>query len=394
MIQSQDRASIEANFQVWLENSIWPRANAVGVERQTFEAALSNVELNWDLPDLVILGQQAERHQSQAEFRSPASYFVPGGVTGTASVGRQMLQRHIMTLAQIEQQTGVPGQIILAIWGRESSFGRAAIPHDAFEILSTKGFMSNRAAYFSDELIAALRILDEGFATRNQMRSSWAGALGQPQFMPSSYLAYAVDGDGDARADIWQSERDTLASIGSYLRQHGWKSGRDWGFEVTVPASVSCSLEGLDNGRPIQQWLSMGVTRVSGRAFPSPESDEVGYLLMPAGRYGPAFIVTTNFYVLKEYNESDVYALFVGHIGDRIKFDVGAFTGGWDQLNDLPRDRVVTMQRKLEELGFDVGGADGLIGHKTRRSIGQWQEQNGERATCYPNHELMSDIIR
>jgi hypothetical protein len=138
----------------------------------------------------------------------------------------------------------------------------------------------------------------------------------------------------------------------------------------------------------------MGVTRVSGRPFPSPEVDEVGYLLMPAGRYGPAFIVTSNFFVLKEYNESDVYALFVGHVGDRIKFGVGDFTGGWDRLNDLSRVRITAMQRRLEERGYDVGGADGLIGNKTRRSIGQWQEQNGERATCYPSHELMSDILR
>lgn len=362
--------------------------------RSTFDAALSNIDLNWDLPDLVIPGQPDERRQSQAEFRAPASYFASGGVTNTADIGRQMAARHATTLAQIEQQTGVPGQIILSIWGRESSFGRAAIPHDAFEILRTKGFMSNRAAYFADELIAALRILDEGFATRDQMRSSWAGALGQPQFMPTSYLAYATDGDGDGRADIWQSERDTLASIASYLRQYGWNAGRDWGFEVVVPATVSCSLEGLDNGRPIQQWRSMGVTRVSGRPFPSPEIDGVGYLLMPAGRYGPAFIVTSNFYVLKEYNESDVYALFVGHVSDRIKFGVGGFTGGWESLNDLSRVRITQMQRNLEELGFDVGGADGLIGHKTRRSIGQWQEQNGTRATCYPSDELISDILR
>ncbi len=394
MAQPQDRASIEASFQAWLESDIWPRANSAGVTRSTFDAALSNVVLNWDLPDLVIPGESDERHQSQAEFRAPASYFAPRGVTATASIGRQMASRHATTLAQLEQQTGVPAQIILSIWGRESSFGRAAIPHDAFEILSTKGFMSSRAAFFTDELIAALRILEEGFATREQMRSSWAGALGQPQFMPSSYLTYATDGDGDGRADIWQSERDTLASIASYLQQYGWNAGRDWGFEVLVPATVSCSLEGLDNGRPIQQWLSMGITRVSGRRFPSPEIDEMGYLLMPAGRYGPAFIVTSNFYVLKEYNESDVYALFVGHVGDRIKFGGGGFTAGWDRLNDLSRVRIIAMQRRLEERGFDVGGADGLIGNKTRRSIGQWQEQTGESATCYPDLELISDIMR
>ena len=392
--QTQDRASVEAGFRTWLEESVWPRANAEGVRRQTFDAALSDAQLNWDIPDLAAPEHRNETRQSQAEFRAPARYFTTGSVTATAGIGRQMASRHASTLARIEQQTGVPGQIILAIWGRESSFGRAAIPHDAFEILSTKGFIGNRAAYFTDELIAALRMLEEGLATREQMNSSWAGALGQPQFMPSNYLSYATDGDGDGRADIWQSQADTLASIASYLQQNGWNTGRDWGFEVTVPASVSCAAEGLDNGRPIQQWQSLGVTRVSGRPFPSPEIDEVGYLLMPAGRFGPAFIVTQNFYVLKEYNESDVYALFVGHVGDRIKFGVGDFTGRWDPLNDLSRLRIMAMQRRLEERGFDVGGADGLIGHKTRRSVGQWQEQNGEQATCYPSTALMSDILR
>lgn len=394
MAQPQDRASIEADFQAWLEDSIWPKAKSVDVSRSTFEVALSNVDLNWDLPNLVIPGQPDGRRQFQAEFRAPASYFAPNGVTGTARIGRQMAVRYAETLVQIEQQTGIPGQIILSIWGRESSFGRAAIPHEAFEILGTKGFLSNRAAYFTDELISALRILEKGFATHDQMRSSWAGALGQPQFMPSNYLAYATDGDGDGRVDIWQSEPDTLASIAFYLKQYGWNPGRDWGFEVSVPDTVSCSLEGLDNGRPIQEWLSMGITRGSGRLFPNPEINEVGYLLMPAGRYGPAFIVTSNFYVLKEYNESDVYALFVGHVADRIKYGVGDFTGGWDNLNDLSVARIAAMQRKLEERGYDVGGADGLIGNKTRRSIGLWQHQNSERETCYPDQDLISDIMR
>lgn len=394
LVQSQDRAAIEADFQVWLEDGIWPKASSAGVSRSTFDAALSNVDLNWDLPDLIIPGNPDLERQSQAEFRAPASYFAPGGLTGAVEIGRQMAARHATPLAQIEQQTGVPGHIILSIWGRESSYGRAAVPHDAFEILGTKGFMSKRAAYFTEELIFALRMLEEDLATRDQMRSSWAGALGQPQFMPSSYFAYATDGDGDGRADIWQSEPDTLWSIASYLKQFGWNAGRDWGFEVVVPPAVSCASEGPDNGRPIQQWLALDIARVSGRPFPNPEIDEVGYLLMPAGRNGPAFIVTSNFYVLKDYNESDVYALFVGHVADRIKFGVGGFARDWAPQSELSRVRIEAMQRRLEELGYDVGGADGLIGNKTRRSIGQWQEQNGRKATCYPDPDLISDILR
>ncbi|MFN3215572.1 MAG: lytic transglycosylase domain-containing protein, partial [Acidimicrobiales bacterium] len=218
---------------------------------------------------------------------------------GAAEVGRVMARRHAGALAAAEAATGVPGRIVLAVWGRESGYGRVAIRHDAFEVLGTKGFMSTRAAYFTEELIAALRIAEAGHAPGSGLKSSWAGALGQPQFMPTRYLQFATDGDGDGKADIWGSEADTIASIAVYLKHFGWVPGRDWGFEVEVPASVSCTLEGPDQGRPIAEWVEMGVTRVSGRPFPEHELAGEGYLMMPAGRKGPAFIVTPNFYVLK-----------------------------------------------------------------------------------------------
>ncbi len=393
-VLSQDRAATERQYALWLEQTIWPRAQAEGVARRTFDQAFAGVSLNWDLPGLIIPGQARPQRQTQAEFRPPARYFASGIVGHSTTIGRRMLNRHATTLAQIEQRTGVPGHIILSIWGRESSFGQAAIPHDVFEILGTRGFLSARAAYFTEELIAALKILQSGYVSRNQMKSSWAGALGQPQFMPTSYLAHAVDGDGDGEADIWRSEADTLASIGAYLANHGWNRDTDWGFEVTVPATVSCALEGIDNGRPVQQWRDMGITRVSGRPFPSPELTQDGYLLMPAGRYGPALIVTSNFYTLKDYNESDAYALFVGHVGDRIKYGVGDFTGPWQPVDDFLRTDIVDLQIMLEAQGFDVGGADGLIGHKTRRSIGQWQAQTGTTETCYPDLQLLSAVQR
>ena len=279
--------------------------------------AFSEVSLNWDLPDLVPPGTTAQtpRTQRQAEFGSPGRYFKAGTVQGATSVGRKMAKRHAATLARVEVQTGVPARIILAIWGRESGYGQVPIRHDAFRVLATKGFMSTRAKYFTGELIAALQIAEAGHVPGNNMKSSWAGALGQPQFMPSSFLTYAADGNGDGRADIWGSSEDTLASIGNYLARHGWVAGRDWGFEVTVPGAVSCALEGPDQGRPIRDWAAMGIKRVSGKPFPAHELTGEGYLMMPAGRNGPAFLVTPNFYVLKEYNKSDLYALFVGHVG-------------------------------------------------------------------------------
>ena len=376
---AQDRAAVERQFRAWLEETIWPRAQGEGVSRPTFERAFVGVRLNWDLPDLVPPGTAPapDRRQRQSEFGTPARYFRATVVEGATAVGRQMARRHATSLAAAESRTGVPGRIVLAIWGRESGYGRVDIPHDAFEVLGTKGFMSTRADYFTAELIAALQIAEAGHAPADAMKSSWAGALGQPQFMPSSFLAHAADGDGDGQADIWRSEADTIASIANYLDRHGWVAGRDWGFEVRVPADVSCTLEGPDQGRPIRDWAAMGITRVSGRPFPGHELAGEGYLLMPAGRKGPAFVVTPNFYVLKDYNMSDLYALFVGHVGDRIAFGMGDFVAGWARIDMLYRSDIAAMQRALQAQGHDVGGADGLPGFKTRRSIGRWQEATG-----------------
>ena len=391
---AQDRAAVEKQFRTWLNTTVWPQARAKGVSRRTMEAAFEGVTLNWDLPDLVPPGTKAKtpRQQKQAEFGSPGRYLNAGSVNGATSEGRRMAARHSTTLDRVERQTGVPGRIILAIWGRESGYGQVPIRYDAFEVLGTKGFMSTRAEYFTAELVAALQIAQADHMPARTMKSSWAGALGQPQFMPSNFLTYAADGNGDGRTDIWGSAEDTIASIGNYLHRHGWISGRDWGFEVDVPGSVSCALEGPDQGRPIHEWEAMGITRVSGKPFPAHERDGVGYLMMPAGRFGPAFVVTPNFYVLKEYNKSDLYALFVGHVGDRIQYGVGDFTGRWGKVGGLYRSDVATMQRALEKQGHDVGGADGLPGFKTRRSIGRWQSSTGQSPTCFPQAHMKADL--
>ncbi len=391
---AQDRTAVERQFQSWLQSDIWPAARAKGVSRQTFESAFRGVSLNWKLPDLVPPGSrpQTPKKQRQAEFGSPGKYFNRGSVDGATAVGRQMAKTHARTLAAVERTTGVPGRIILAIWGRESGYGRVAIPHNVFEVLGTKGFMATRADYFRRELIAALQIAEAGHAPEAAMKSSWAGALGQPQFMPTNFLNHAADGDGDGRADIWRSEADTIASIGNYLRHFGWVPGRDWGYEIALPANVSCTLEGPDRGRPLAEWEAMGIARVSGKPFPDVERRGEMFLMLPAGRNGPAFLVTPNFYVIKDYNESDLYALFVGHVGDRIQYGVGDFSAGWGAVGGLYRSDIAVMQRALEREGKDVGGADGLPGFKTRREIGSWQERNGERATCFPTKAMVGRL--
>jgi hypothetical protein len=205
-------------------------------------------------------------------------------------------------------------------------------------------------------------------------------------------MAHAVDFAGDGRRDIWNSTPDVLASIANYLVDYGWVKGRDWGFEVSVPESVSCALEGPDRGRRISDWAAMGISRVNGKPFAAHEAAAEGYLLMPAGRHGPAFIVTPNFYVLKEYNESDLYALFVGHGADRIAYGDRTFSSTWGKVGGLYRSDIAAMQKALEQKGYDVGGADGLPGFRTRRSIGDWQAKNGKAPTCFPDKATVSAL--
>ncbi|MEM1046978.1 MAG: lytic murein transglycosylase [Pseudomonadota bacterium] len=391
---SQSKAQTERQFQAWLDSDIRPEARRAGVSRKTLRAAFAGLTLDWSLPDLVPPGTKPpkRRAQSQAEFRAPARYFSENSLQAQARTGRSLAAKWKQTLDRIERKYGVPGAILLAIWARESGFGRAKIPHDAVRILATKAFMSTRPDLFRREFLAALEILDEGRFAPGSLRSSWAGAMGQPQFLPSSYLKYAVDFDGDRRADIWNSVPDTLASIANYLARHGWQKNRDWGFEARIPASVSCAQEGPDRARPIREWAQMGIERVSGRPFPDNEIKREGMMLVPAGRNGPHFVVTPNFYVLKAYNNSDLYALYVGNLADRIAYGSGAFRTAWGKQARMLRSDIAAMQRRLEKRGYDVGGADGLPGFKTRRSIGEWQISEGRRSSCFPTPALIRDV--
>ncbi len=388
------KAEVEGQFRRWLQDELWPEAEKTGISAGAFKAAIQAVKLNWDLPDLVPPGfpKSKERKQSQAEFSSPGSYFSEKRLQGLAATGRSLASTHAATLKRIERTYGVPGPVVLAIWGRESGFGRAKIPHPIMDVLATKAFMSTRPELFRRELIAALHILESGDVRESDMRGSWAGAMGQPQFLPSSFLKYAVDFDGDGRRDIWNSVPDSLASIANYLAEKGWQGGRDWGFEVSIPAGISCAQEGPDLARPIADWAGMGITRVSGKPFPAAERSASGMMLVPAGRHGPSFVVTPNFYVIKEYNNSDLYALFIGNLADRIASGSGAFRAEWGDVGKMLRSDVLGMQKALTAVGYDVGKVDGLPGYKTRRSLGDWQAKNGIAPTCFPDASLKAKL--
>ncbi|WP_370868918.1 lytic murein transglycosylase [Ectorhizobium quercum] len=389
-----DKAAVEAQFRQWIDRDLWPQAKAAGISETAFRQAFSGVTLYFDLPDLVPPGTQPpkQQSQSQAEFSSPGAYFNESRLQGLAATGRTLARTHAATLKKVEAAYGVPGEIVLAVWGRESGYGRARLPYPAIGVLATKAFMSTRKDMFRQELISALHIVDGGDVAARSMMGSWAGALGQPQFMPGSYLKYAVDFDDDGHRDIWNSVPDTLGSIANYLKQRGWQAGRGWGYEVTIPAGVSCAQEGPDRAKPLSAWAGQGIARVSGRAFPSGEMRASAMMLVPAGTHGPEFIVTPNFYVLKEYNNSDLYALFIGNLADRIAYGSGAFRAPWGNVGKMLRSDVLAMQNRLVAQGYDVGRADGLAGFKTRRSLGEWQAKNGLAPTCFPDVSLKSRL--
>jgi lytic murein transglycosylase len=249
--------------------------------------------------------------------------------------------------------------------------------------------MGRRRALYYPELLAALLILEQDHFSGEILLSSWAGALGQPQLLPSKFLRYAVDADADGKRDVWNSVPDSLASIANYLREHGWKKELPWGFEVNLPQAVSCTLEGPRQGKPMQEWMQLGLMPASG----SPEwsNHANAFLVMPAGRLGPAFLVSENFYVLKQYNESDLYALFIGHLADRMD-GASAFVGRWQPIDPLRRGHIQALQERLRSQGYDVGKVDGLVGFATRTAIGQWQSKSGNEETCFPGAVLVQTL--
>jgi lytic murein transglycosylase len=382
----ETRAALEAQFREWLVRTVWPDAERQGVSRPTFERATAGLTLDWDLPELQPPGQAAAPDdQRQAEFQSPGRYFAESQIASLAREGREMLRRWRPALDEVERRYGVPREIVVAIWGRESHFGRVAPGRPALRVLATQAFIGRRRALYYPELVAALVILEEDHLPGETLVSSWAGAMGQPQLLPSKFLRYAVDGDGDGRRDIWRSAPDSLASIAHYLREHGWRPDSPWGAEVRVPATVSCALEGPRQGRPAAEWARLGIQGAS----ESPEA--MRFLLMPAGRLGPAFLVSENFYVLKQYNESDLYALFIGHVADRLR-GASPFAGPWSPVDGMRRGEIRRMQERLQAEGYDVGRVDGLVGFATRTAIGQWQAKAGREATCFPDASLVRAI--
>src|SRR5690554_1317434 len=340
-------------------------AVAQGVSAATADRVLPTVR---QLPRVVA----ADR--SQPEFVETFATYLSRRVTPQrVTTGRDRLELHRALLSRVTAEHGVPAQVLVALWGLETNFGTVRGNVPVFDSLATLACDGRRGEYFTSEFVNALHIVERGIDER-RMIGSWAGAMGQTQFMPSVYLAHAVDGDGDGVADLWGSVADAFASAASFLSSLGWKSGWRWGREVLLPEGFDYALAGRDRRRPLEEWHRLGVTTTDGR--PIPALPNKGAVLVPAGRRGPAFLVYENFEALMRWNRSEHFALAVGILSDRVAGG-GALHVPPPDDPPLTREQIASVQKKLNELGFDSGEPDGVVGSATRRAVREWQSRNG-----------------
>lgn len=363
---------------------LWPDAQAQGVSQAAFEAAFAGYSFSPKIMELT---------RKQPEFSQTVQAYIDKRVTDAqAAKGRAMRGEWNQTLTGTAQRYGVQPEVVLAIWGMETNFGGFMGGTNTIHALATLTEGGYRPDYFRGELITALRIVSDGHVRPNNMVGSWAGAMGHTQFMPSSFMRYAVDYNGDGRKDIWNSVQDALGSTANYLRAFDWRPGETWGYEVKLPTGFDFA-RARDMGKvPIAQWQQMGIGRISGRPFPRP--GDVARLYMPAGATGPVFLLTPNFDVIKRYNNSDSYALAVGHLADRI-IGSGGFATPWPAGDyALSRNQRAELQTLLNRAGFDVGTADGVIGPKTRAAVIAYQTRAGLPADGYVSGLLLERLKR
>jgi lytic murein transglycosylase len=383
-------AAADPAFQKFIE-SLWPAARELGVARATFDAATRGLEPDLTLPDLVIPGRP-DRQPAQAEFvQTPAEYLKESAFSPLAAQGRKLDEQHRATLTKIEQRFGVPRAIVLAIWARETGYGAARMPHSAIRALATQAWLGRRKDQFREEFLLALKMLQEGHVTLAAMRSSWAGAMGHPQLLPSGFYKYAIDFDGDGRRDIWTSVPDALGTIANHLVELGWRRGQRWGYEVRVPANVDCTIAEPAVKLTIGEWLRRGYAPAYGAKLGATELAQEASLLMPASLYGPAFLTPKNYFVLKDYNYSDLYVLFVGHLADRIA-GARAFEQPWKKVAQLPSAALERMQRTLTRLKLYDDKIDGKAGMLTRAALGAYQKANGLKLDCWPSQAVLDHM--
>jgi lytic murein transglycosylase len=372
--------------------SLWPEAQAAGVSRETFDTQTRGLEPDYKLPDLILPGRPATGAPSQAEFvQVPADYIKEASIARLATEGQKLMAKHRAALDEIEKRFGVPASVVLAIWGRETDFGRYALPYDMLRVVATQAYVGRRKDTYRTEFILALKILGEGAVTRKEFRSSWAGATGYTQFLPSEYYKHGVDLDGDGRVDIWHSVPDALASAAQQLVNKGWQPGVRWAYEVRAPGNVDCTMGVPEVTKPIGEWLRAGFAPVRGQKLAVAEQAQPASLLQPEGVYGPAFLTTKNYFVIKEYNFSDLYVLYVGHLSDRMGTPL-PFATPWSASTQLRTKDVEAMQSHLTRIGLYKDKLDGKAGMQTRAALGAYQKSAGLKVDCWPSEAVLQSM--
>lgn len=370
-----------APFETW-RDAFKRQAQGLGIAPATLEAAFSGTG---PLSQVVALDRR------QSEYSRTFFDYLKNAISETRiNRGQALLKEHAQLLAEIQRRHGIPPAVLVAIWGLETDYGMQTGGFPVIAALATLAYEGRRRDFFTAELMEALRIIDSGQAGAATMTGSWAGAMGQPQFMPSTYRRYARDGDGDGRADIWNSVADTLESAANYLSANGWKADEGWGREVRLPADFDLAQARLGLTKTLDEWGRLGVRDAAGG--PLPGGGIAASMVLPAGAKGPAFLVYPNFNVINAWNRSLFYGLSVGHLANWLSG--GGPLYGEPPAGDqaLSRKRIVVMQRGLNRLGFAVGEPDGMIGAKTRNAVQDYQQSRGLPADAYPTAALIERI--
>jgi membrane-bound lytic murein transglycosylase B len=355
-------------------------ALARGVTAETYAKAMAG---------LVPLTTLSTIIAEQPEFVRPVWAYLDGTVSARRIAdAKYLLNQNAALLAEIETRYGVPREILVAIWGMETDYGRDEGSYNLFASLATQAYDGPRQGFAQRELIAALLLLQQNNYEPSEMVSSWAGAFGQTQFMPSTFFKYATDGDGDGKIDLWHSTADALASTALLFQREGWQAGKPWGYEVSLPKDFVYQDADLGTLKPLSEWVSRGVKLVSGGALP--DGDDMAALYLPAGANGPALLTLNNFRQIMKYNNAASYALAVSLLAERMMDRPGIQTAWPRSEKLLSRADRLRFQTDLAALGYDAGELDGLLGRKTRAALRQYQATHGLIADAYPTQAMLS----
>lgn len=374
-------STANASFDRWVVG-FRGRALAQGISPRVFDAAFRGVRYNSEVVD---------KDRNQAEFKRQIwDYLDSAASPDRVRNGQAALRRHGRALAAIERAYGVEKEVVTAVWGLETAYGERRGTLPLIESVATLAYDGRRGAFFEKQLIAALQIIQSGDVDPRDMKGSWAGAMGHTQFIPTSYLAYAVDFTGDGKRDIWSDDpTDALASTAAYLKRFGWTKGQPWGVEVRLPRGFNAASAQRDNRKMPSQWAAQGVVGIDGR--PVPDYGRAA-ILLPAGTQGAAFMIFDNFRVIERYNNADAYVIGVGHLSDRIK-------GGPEIQASWPRgyaplsfDERKEMQRRLKSRGFALEKIDGIIGPNTTNAIRAYQQSIGMAPDGFPSQDVLKRL--